>query len=55
MKDLDLTTLAEEWADKHFLDDVDMLMIFKSCRFEDFSPRKGFVCSEYFKSKELTI
>lgn len=26
MKDLDLTTLAEEWADKHFLDDVDMLM-----------------------------
>lgn len=26
MKDLDLTTLAEEWADKHFLDHVDMLM-----------------------------
>lgn len=26
MKDLSLTTLAEEWADKHFLDGVDMLM-----------------------------
>ena len=27
---------------------VNKPMIFKSCRFEDFSPRKGFVCREYF-------
>ena len=31
---------------------VNKPMIFKSCKFEDFSPRKGFVCKEYFKSKE---
>ena len=28
------------WADKKW--------IFKSCEFKDFTPRKGFVCSEYF-------
>lgn len=27
---------------------VNKPMIFKSCKFEDFSPRKGFVCKEYF-------
>lgn len=29
------------WADKKW--------IFRSCEFKDFIPRKGFVCSEYFK------
>lgn len=29
------------WADKKW--------IFRSCEFKDFTPRKGFVCSEYFK------
>lgn len=28
---------------------VNKLMIFKSCKFKDFSPRKGFKCNEYFK------
>lgn len=28
------------WADKKW--------IFRSCEFKDFTPRKGFVCSEYF-------
>ncbi len=28
---------------------VNRPMIFKSCKFEDFSPRKGFTCKEYFK------
>lgn len=27
---------------------VNKPMIFKSCKFEDFSPRKGFVCKRYF-------
>ena len=31
------------WANKQWL--------FKSCDFADFSPRKGFTCSEYFKEK----
>ncbi len=30
------------WADKKW--------IFRSCEFKDFIPRKGFVCSEYFKN-----
>lgn len=30
---------------------VNKPMIFKSCRFADFSPRKGFKCSEYLKNK----
>ncbi len=30
---------------------VNKPMIFKSCRFEDFSPRKGFKCSEYFTNR----
>lgn len=29
------------WADNKW--------IFRSCEFKDFTPRKGFVCSEYFK------
>lgn len=33
------------WADKKW--------IFKSCEFKDFTPRKGFVCSEYFKSNNV--
>lgn len=28
---------------------VNKPMIFKSCKFKDFSPRKGFKCNEYFK------
>lgn len=28
---------------------VNKAMIFKSCSFADFSPRKGFKCSEYLK------
>ncbi len=32
---------------------VNKPMIFKSCKFEDFSPRKGFTCRDYFQSKEL--
>lgn len=28
------------WADKKW--------IFRSCEFKDFTPRKGFVCCEYF-------
>ncbi|MBD5327939.1 MAG: hypothetical protein HDR99_05700 [Bacteroides sp.] len=30
---------------------VNKPMIFKSCRFEDFSPRKGFTCKQYFSNK----
>ncbi len=33
------------WANRAWL--------FKSMDFKDYSPRKGFVCGEYFKSKEL--
>lgn len=32
---------------------VNKFPIFKSCRFEDFSPRKGFTCAEYFKVKTI--
>lgn len=31
---------------------VNKPMIFKSCKFEDFSPRKGFVCKEYFNNEK---
>lgn len=31
---------------------VNKPMIFKSCKFEDFRPRKGFVCQEYFNQNK---
>ena len=30
---------------------IGLLDIFGKCTFADFSPRKGFKCSEYLKSK----
>lgn len=45
-----------EWADAMFgsgYDRVNKSMIFTSCKFEDFQPRKNFKCSEYFKTIKL--
>jgi len=32
---------------------VNKPMLFKSCSFKDFSPRKGFRCAEYFKTRNI--
>lgn len=31
---------------------VNRPMIYNSCKFEEFSPRKGFTCNEYFNQKQ---
>lgn len=33
------------WADKK--------QVFRTCEFEDFEPRKGFKCKEYFNKNKL--
>lgn len=53
-RDFENKTQPSQYA-KDLANYVNKPMIFSSCKFKDFSPRKGFVCSEYFKSKELAI
>ena len=47
-RDFNNKTKPSQYA-KDLAQYVNKPMIFKSCKFEDFSPRKGFVCREYFK------
>lgn len=48
-RDFENKTKPSQYA-KDLAQYVNKPMIFKSCRFEDFSPRKGFICREYFKN-----
>lgn len=47
-RDFENKTKPSQYA-KDLAQYVNKQMIFKSCKFEDFSPRKGFTCKEYFK------
>lgn len=47
-RDFENKTKPSQYA-KDLAQYVNKPMIFKSCKFEDFSPRKGFTCKEYFK------
>lgn len=49
-RDYENKTKPSQYA-KDLAQYVNKPMIFKSCKFEDFSPRKGFKCSEYFTKK----
>lgn len=46
-RDFENKTKPSQYA-KDLAQYVNKPMIFKSCKFEDFSPRKGFVCREYY-------
>lgn len=48
-RDFENKTKPSQYA-KDLAQYVNKPMIFKSCKFEDFSPRKGFTCREYFKT-----
>lgn len=48
-RDFENKTNPSQYA-KDLAQYVNKPMIFKSCKFEDFSPRKGFVCREYFNN-----
>lgn len=48
-RDFENKTQPSQYA-KDLAQYVNKPMIFKSCKFEDFSPRKGFVCREYFNN-----
>lgn len=48
-RDFENKTKPSQYA-KDLAHYVNKPMIFKSCKFEDFSPRKGFTCREYFKT-----
>ena len=47
-RDFENKTKPSQYA-KDLAQYVNKPMIFKSCKFEDFSPRKGFTCKEYFR------
>lgn len=47
-RDFDNNTKPSQYV-KDLAQYVNKPMIFKSCEFKDFSPRKGFTCSQYFK------
>lgn len=47
-RDFENKTKPSQYA-KDLAQYVNKPMIFKSCKFEDFSPRKGFLCKEYLK------
>ncbi len=47
-RDFENKTRPSQYA-KDLAQYVNKPMIFKSCKFKEFSPRKGFVCSEYKK------
>lgn len=49
-RDFENKTQPSQYA-KDLAQYVNKPMIFKSCKFEDFSPRKGFVCREYFNNQ----
>ena len=49
-RDFENKTKPSQYA-KDLAQYVNKPMIFKSCKFEDFSPRKGFVCREYFNNR----
>ena len=49
-RDFENKTKPSQYA-KDLAQYVNKPMIFKSCRFEDFSPRKGFTCKQYFSNK----
>ena len=49
-RDFENKTKPSQYA-KDLAQYVNRPMIFRSCKFEDFSPRKGFVCQEYFTHK----
>ena len=53
-RDFENKTKPSQYA-KDLAQYVNKQMIFKSCRFEDFSPRKGFTCKEYFTNKDIAI
>jgi len=45
-RDFENKTQPSQYA-KDLAQYVNKPMIFKSCKFEDFSPRKGFICKAY--------
>ena len=49
-RDFENKTQPSQYA-KDLAQYVNKPMIFKSCKFEDFQPRKGFICKEYFNKK----
>lgn len=52
-RDFENKTKPSQYA-KDLAHYVNKPMIFKSCKFEEFSPRKGFVCREYFNNNKTS-
>lgn len=53
-RDFENKTKPSQYA-KDLAQYVNKQMIFKTCRFEDFVPRKGFACREYFTNNVIDL